>query len=456
MIQPMEHQKAMAFHWAANPRQFDQSDPGTGKTIGTLLGYALSRKDQGRLLVFAPLTILKSSWADDIDKLGSTLLWSIAHGSEAKRRAAFATASDIVIINHDGAKWLANNLDLVTGFSHLCIDESTAFKNANSLRSKAMAKITTKIPYVRIMTGTPNPNTVLDLWHQVSLLDQGKRLGKFYQFRNTCCDVQQTGPSASMQTWTDRPDAVDYVADKIKDLTIRFRREDCLDLPERQFSSMLLDCPPWVMAQYKELMEHSVLETANGKISAVHASARIRKLLQLLSGAVYDEEGAVLKVHDARYDLVMQLIEERQQCLVAYNWKHEVNALTEAAEKMGFAYGVINGATPAAERARVVERLQAGELRVVFAHPQSAGHGLTMTAATTTIWCSPTYNSEHYEQFNARTYRAGQTKKVEIIRIAFRDTKEIEVYEKLDAKVSHMSDLLSLLTSLNNPKGIAA
>ena len=79
-----------------------------------------------------------------------------------------------------------------------------------------------------------------------------------------------------------------------------------------------------------------------------------------------------------------------------------------------------------------------------------------MTAATTTIWCSPTYNSEHYEQFNARTYRAGQTKKVEIIRIAFRDTKEIEVYEKLDAKVSHMSDLLSLLTSLNNPKGIAA
>lgn len=457
MITPMEHQKQMAFHWANQPKQFDQSDPGTGKTIGTLLGYALTtQKQPGRMLVLAPLSILKSSWGDDIDKLGSTLTWDIAHGSPKKRTNAFISGANIVIMNHDGVKWLAKNLDLLDGFTHLCVDESTAFKNKDSQRSKAMAQLAGMFNYVRIMTGTPNPNTVLDLWHQVYLLDKGRRLGKFYHFRNACCDPIQTGSSPEMRQWVDREGAIDYVSDKIKDITIRFKRDDCLDLPERQFSTMLLDCPKFIRDSYDELNRHSVLETENGIISGVHASARVRKLLQLLSGAVYDADGNPVQIHTERYDLVMQLIEERQQCLVGFNWRHELTALKAAADKAGFTYGVINGDTPANKRAEIVELFQAGRLRVIFAHPQSAGHGLTMTAASTTIWCSPTYNSEHYDQFNARIYRNGQTKKTEFIRIAYRETKEVDVYEKLDNKLTHMKDLLSLLSDLSPKEGKAA
>ena len=94
--------------------------------------------------------------------------------------------------------------------------------------------------------------------------------------------------------------------------------------------------------------------------------------------------------------------------------------------------------------------MQAGQLQVVFCHPQSAGHGLTMTKATTIIWASPTYNAEHYQQFNRRIYRAGQTKRTEVIRIAADNTWEPDVYDKLEGKLNRMEELLTILTNLNS------
>ena len=94
--------------------------------------------------------------------------------------------------------------------------------------------------------------------------------------------------------------------------------------------------------------------------------------------------------------------------------------------------------------------MQAGQLQVVFCHPQSAGHGLTMTRATTVIWSSPTYNAEHYQQFNRRIYRAGQTQKTEVIQIAARNTWETDVYEKLEGKLSKMEELLDILNQLTS------
>ena len=141
----------------------------------------------------------------------------------------------------------------------------------------------------------------------------------------------------------------------------------------------------------------------------------------------------------------MQLVQERKHSLVAFNWKHERDHLVELAEKLSIKYGVIDGSTAAHKRKDIVDRMQAGQLQVVFAHPQSAGHGLTMTKATTVIWASPTYNAEHYQQFNRRIYRAGQTQRTEVIRIAAHNTWEPEVYDKLETKLGRMDELLGIL-----------
>jgi superfamily II DNA or RNA helicase len=220
-------------------------------------------------------------------------------------------------------------------------------------------------------------------------------------------------------------------------------------MPKQTIQTVQVTLPRTIMDQYNALREDSVLYTGTATINAIHAGAKVKKLLQLCTGAVYDEQGDVQSVHPERYELVMQLVQQRKHSLVAFNWRHEKEHMTALADKLKIKHDSIDGSTPAHRRKDIVDRMQAGQLQVVFCHPQSAGHGLTMTKATTVIWASPTYNAEHYQQFNRRIYRAGQTQRTEVIQIAARDTWEPEVYLKLQNKLARMDELLDILTKLN-------
>ena len=443
MQKPFEHQATTTQFILDNPRVLITSDPGTGKTRSVLDAYAQRR--EGKLLVLAPLSILAASWGDDCAKFQPGLTYAVAY---ARNRAeAFKADVDIVITNHDAVKWLIKNKQYLEGFDTLCIDEFTAFKNKDSQRSKAAARLAEHFEYRIAMSGTPNSNTILDIWHPALLVDDGERLGKrFYGFRSAVCTPQFNGFA---NVWVDKPEAQDMVAAAIKDINVRYTLEDCIDMPEQSVNTMYVDLPPKILQQYNTLAEDSVLYTGKGTINAVHAGAKVKKLLQLCTGAVYDDHGSSLMVHDARYQLVMDLIQARDHSLVAFNWRHEREKLTELSDKAGIKYDFIDGTTPAKKRKDIVDRMQAGQLQVVFAHPQSAGHGLTLTRATSIIWASPTYNAEHYQQFNRRIYRAGQTKKTEVIQIAARNTWEPDVYEKLQDKLNRMEDLLTILNKLN-------
>jgi SNF2 family DNA or RNA helicase len=442
VLPPFDHQTKTTEFILNRDATFITSDPGTGKTRSVIDAYA--QRKTGKMLVFAPLSILQSSWGDDIEKFQPDLTYSIAY---AKNREEAATADvDVVIVNHDAVKWFDKHPQHLKGFDTLVVDESTAFKNRTSQRSKAMARISKFFKYRIAMTGTPNPNTVLDTWHQLFILDEGERLGRrFFSFRQAVCTSRFNGFA---NEWHDKENAQETVASLIFDINIRFELEECIDMPEHIVSDIMIDLPPKAMKAYKQLLYDSAAELETGAVTAVHAGARATKLLQLCTGAVYNEDGEIIKCHKQRYDLVMDLVEQRAHSVVAFNWRHEREALVEEAEKRGIYFGVIDGTTPAADRTKIVESFQNGELQVIFAHPQSAGHGLTLTRGTTTIWCSPTYNAEHYTQFNRRIYRAGQTKRTETIRIAARDTWEVDVYEKLGGKVFKMSDLLATLKQL--------
>lgn len=443
MQKPFEHQATTTQFILDNPRVLITSDPGTGKTRSVLDAYAQRR--EGKLLVLAPLSILAASWGDDCAKFQPGLTYSVAYARN--RVEAFKSDADIVITNHDAVKWLLKNKQYLDGFDTLCIDEFTAFKNKDSQRSKAAARLAEHFEYRIAMSGTPNSNTILDIWHPTLLVDDGERLGKrFYGFRSAVCTPQFNGFA---NVWVDKPEAQEMIAAAIKDINVRYTLENCIDMPEQSINTMYVDLPAKIMQQYNTLAEDSVLYTGKGTVNAIHAGAKVKKLLQLCTGAVYDDHGSPLMVHDARYQLVMDLIQARDHSLVAFNWRHEREKLTELSNKAGIKYDFIDGTTPAKKRKDIVDRMQAGQLQVVFAHPQSAGHGLTLTRATSVIWASPTYNAEHYQQFNRRIYRAGQTKKTEVIQIAARDTWEPDVYEKLQDKLGRMEDLLTVLNKLN-------
>jgi superfamily II DNA or RNA helicase len=442
MYEAFEHQKVTTDFINENSRCLITSDPGTGKTR-SVLDAIVNRGT--RTLVLAPLSILEASWGDDIEKFTPELTYAVAYAKN--REQAFLGTEDVVITNHDAVKWIVKNYHVLCGFDTLVIDEFTAFKNKDSQRSKACRKIAEAFTNRIAMSGTPNSNGILDVWHPTLIVDDGERLGhRFYSFRSSVCTPRFNGFA---NEWVQKDDAEEVVAAALSDINIRYELTECIDMPEQTVSTMYVTLPKKIRKQYEGLVVDSVLYTDKATVNAVHAGAKVKKLLQICTGAVYDEYGEVVGIHNERYDLVMQLVAERKHSLVAFNWKHERDQLANTATKMGISYGIIDGSTPVNKRKEIVDRIQAGQLQVVFCHPQSAGHGLTMTKAKTVIWASPTYNAEHYQQFNRRIYRAGQTEKTEIIQIAARDTWETDVYEKLEGKVERMDDLLGILNKLN-------
>lgn len=437
------HQEETTKFIVDNPCCLVTSDPGTGKTRSVLDAHI---QWGGRTLVLAPLSILEAAWVDDIKKFQPDINYGVAFAKNRKK--VFEDSSyDMVITNFEAVNFLVKNQQLLTTFDNLVIDEFTAFKNKDAKRSKNAQELIQHFGRRVCMSGTPNTNTILDLWHPVYLVDQGQRLGnRYYSYRNQVCTPQFNGFA---NVWIDKPGIEETVADKLKDINIRFALEDCIDLPDNIMRTVYTNLSPQVARMYKTLAEESVLYTKQGTINAINAGARVKKLLQLVSGGVYDENGLTQYIHQERYDLVMDLLDVRNHSLVAFNWKHERDALVQLAEKRGYTYEVIDGETPAHKRSNIVERFQAGQLKVLFAHPQSAGHGLTLTKATTAIWCSPTYNAEHFQQFNRRIHRSGQTQKTETILIAARDTWEEQVYEKLSGKLNRMESLLTILNNLH-------
>lgn len=451
---PYDHQREIAAVKASHPRVMDGSDPGTGKSRSTLDAFS-AMKEAGtadRMLVFAPLSILRPSWEADCRKFTPHLTTSVVTAKEKFKALPPAEMADVYITNHDAIKWLADWKPPAGERWVLVIDEVPAFKNRTSQRSKAMAKFRKHFDVRWFLSGSLNSNGVCDTWHPYFLLDDGERLGRqFFGFRSQVCTPKSTGPGGQYTEWVEKPHALDVVADRTKDITVRVKFEDCLDVPENVTRHLHVDLPKKLMAQYLQLLREAALEASEGKlITAVHAGAKAQKLLQLCSGAVYDGEGSYQVLDTARTDLALDLIEAREASVCAFNWRHQRDLLVAGAEKRGIKFGVIDGSTPVKEREVIVERYQQGHLQVVFAHPQSAAHGLTLTRGTATIWPSPTSNAEHFIQFNRRIYRAGQQQKTETICISANNTREEDVYDRLGGKLEKVDHLATLMAALSS------
>ena len=440
---PYAHQKTTTDFITNTKTCLITSDPGTGKTRAVLDAHAILG---GKTLVLAPLSILEAAWGEDIHKFQPKIKYGVAYAKN--RKQVFEdNENEMVVTNFEAVNFLQKNTQYCKQFDTIVIDEFTAFKNREAKRSKNLKKIISYFTNRIAMSGTPNSNTILDIWHPALLIDDGKRLGtRFYAFRHQVCTPKFNGFA---NEWIDKPGIEEAVADKLSDISIRFALSDCIDLPDNIVRTVNTKLTPNIQKQYKTLADESVLYTKSGTVNAVNAAARVKKLLQLVTGAVYDEDGVVQFVHQERYDIVMTLVNQRAHSLVAFNWKHERDALIELANKEGITYDVIDGTVPAERRKDIVARYQAGQIKVLFCHPQSASHGLTLTRASTVIWCSPTYNAEHYQQFNQRIYRAGQTQKTETILIQARGTWEPEVYKKLNTKLGRMENLLHILKEIS-------
>ena len=419
----------------------------TGKTRTQIEAYVQRRKvGGGRALVVAPRSLLRSAWQQDFNKFAPWVRTVVATAD--KRDKAFAVAADVYIINTDGVTWLAKQKpEFFKDFDTLIIDEISSFKHHTSQRSKAINKIKGHFRYRYGLTGTPDSNTIADLWHPIYILDNGQRLGtSFYHFRQSVCTPQQTGPGPAMVKWVDRPRAEHAVGPLLADITIRHKFEDCIDIPPNYQYPI-----PYFMSTkqekvYKDMAKNAMVQLNSGQIvSTVNAAGLTTKLLQIASGAVYNEDGTYSIIDTGRYERIGELVSERKHSVVFFNWVHQKEELIKEFKAKGITYVVVDGTTTDKDREEAVRLFQAGFYRVFLGHPQSVAHGLTLTKGTTTIWANPTYNLEHWLQGNRRIYRAGQTERTETIVLLAPGTIENRVFTRMTEKGEKQTSLLEIL-----------
>ncbi len=441
----MKHQVASLKFMAPRDIVLDLSDPGTGKTFVQIMNFVKKRKAGDTMLVFAPKSLLDPAWANDIAKFAPELRVSIANAEN--REEAFAAPADVYITNTDAVRWLAKKpKKFFDRFTDLVIDEITAFKHPTSQRSKALNAIKKYFRRRAGLTGTPTSRSITDIWNQVNILDDGKRLGhSFFAFRNAVCTPKQVGPRKEMVQWEDRDGAEEVTFSLLADITVRHHFQDCIDIPDNMQYTLPYKLSPKQMRAYQEMAMTQI--TALGKlkvVTAINAAAVRTKLLQIASGAVYEHTGKYHLVDTGRYELVMDLVEERKHSIVFFLWQHQRDYIIAEAKKRGISCCVYDGSASPKVRNQMIADYQAGFYQLFLAHPASAAHGLTLTRATATIWPSATDNLEHFVQGNKRAFRNGQTQKTETIVVIAPGTCEEKLYDRMLVKNERMTNLLDL------------
>ncbi len=415
---------------------------GLGKTITTLtsINYLIYRElEIINALIIAPKRVVESVWSQEALKWEHTKHLSVVkiHGNPTKRKKAINTPADIHLISRDNIAWLCKEFKPTKDlpWDMLVIDELSSFKNNNSRRFKMLRKKRSGFKRIVGLTGTPSPNSLMDLWPQLFLLDGGERLGKFITpYRNAYFIKSFDGYSYDL-----RPGADKLIYKSIDDICISMKSKDYLDLPDIIYNTVNIQFPPKLQKQYKDFEKEQILELVNsgGPITAANAAALSIKLRQFANGAIYDEQKNWHVIHTLKLEALSELVEAANgsPILIAWSFKHDAERIKVQLSN----YNVRELKTQ-----KDIDDWNAGKIEVFMMHPASGGHGLNLQdGGNTVIWYSPDWSLELYQQLNARLHRQGQKKPVTVHRLAIEGSVDYDVLAALDSKDKGQSSLMA-------------
>lgn len=223
--------------------------------------------------------------------------------------------------------------------------------------------------------------------------------------------------------WDLRPGAREQIHKRLEPISVSMKAEDYLDLPEMQTIEKTVSLSDAALKKYRQMERDLLLEVDGETIDAVNAAALTTKLLQISSGAVYDEDGRVVPLHDEKLEALDELVEAAggENLLVFYVYRHELDRLKARYPQ------AVDIKEPDA-----IRRWKAGEIRMLLAHPASAGHGLNLqSGGHVAIWYSLTTSLELYQQACKRLHRQGQDKPVINYLLLSKDTYDEVVYHDI-------------------------
>jgi SNF2 family DNA or RNA helicase len=437
---PFDHQKTTASFLTLNRKAFCFNEQGTGKTASAIWAsdYLIAQGVIRRVLVVCPLSIMDSAWRNDLFSFAMHRKVDVAYGAAKKRRAVIEGDAEYVIINYDG---LAIVEDAIAngGFDLVIIDEATHYKNPQTTRWKTLNRLVGPSTWLWMMTGTPAAQSPTDAYGIAKLVNPTAVPKFFGSFRD------QVMRKITNFKWAPKEDATTTVH-RVLQPAIRFTKEECLDLPPMVYVKREVELTRQQKKYYKELKNKMVMEAAGEQVTAANAAVNMNKLLQISAGAVYTDKGDAVQFDIApRYKVLREVIDESsKKVLVFVPFKHTIDMLTAKLRDDGITVDVIRGDVPAPKRTEIFKRFQEQEdPKVLVIQPQSAAHGVTLTAANTVVWWAPTSSLETYAQANARVHRSGQDHKCTVVQLQGSHAEK-RVYALLDNRINVHTKMIDL------------
>jgi len=419
----------------------------TGTAINTLMYEEL---DIMSTLVIAPKRVAETVWDAEFEKWQHLkhLKVSKVIGSVKQRLAALRVKADVYTIGRDNIAWLCGLYGgSMLPFDMLVIDELSSFKNPKSIRFKALRNVQPSFKRIVGLTGTPAPNSLMDLWSQLYLLDRGQRLEKFItKYREMYFRAGKRN-GAIIYNYDITKENEARIHDKIADICMSMKAKDYLNLPGRIYNIVEIKFDDELQKLYNTFEEEQVLQLFEGQsiedgISAVNGAVLINKLLQFANGAVYDENKNYHIVHDLKIEAAEEIIEAAcgKPVLIAWTYRSDMERLMLALKKYN---------PRPLKTDQDIKDWNAGKIQVLLMHPASGGHGLNLQAGgNNIIWFGQTWSLELYEQLNARLDRQGQQAVVIIHKLVAKNTEDENVIKSQRAKSEKQNNLMEAVKAL--------
>ena len=433
--EPHEYQKRAVKFLVSNGSGQLWLDPGLGKTSITLEAFKILKQAGAvkKALILAPLRPAYAVWPEEIKKWDnfSDISITVIHGPNKDKN--LSDASDIHVINFEGLQWLAKMLNgKPFPYDMLVVDEISYLKNTRTERFKSLAVFLDKFKRRFGLTGSPAPNSLLDVFGPQLVIDRGATFGRFItHFRTNY--FYQTGFGG--YTWSLKEGAADTIHSLLSDKVLRMKAEDYLDMPELMLNRVYVELPKAAKAVYKELEDKLMIEFEQDQVTATNAAVAVGKCQQIANGAIYidGDEREVKEIHGEKLDAVEELVEglNGKPCLIGYHFKHDLQRL-----KTLFPHAPHIGSGIAGKDLKtIIDKWNRGEYPVLLAHPQSAGHGLNLQGAGhAVIWFSNTWSLEIYDQFIRRLWRQGQRNNIVVHQIIAKDTIDEAIVSAISGK----------------------
>ncbi len=441
---PFPHQVTTAEFLVVNKRNFDFSDIGTGKTLAHVWAadYLMRRGDVQTVLILTTLSTVYSVWRSEILTVRPDAPITMLVGPK-KRRVIALEVNEVgfFVTNHDAVKTLKAEL-IARKWDLIIVDEGTAFKNGGAARTKNLIALSSAVDRVWWLTGTPTPNSAMEIWAQAKAVRPDLTPRYFSRFRNSVAQRQ------GLYKWAMRPGWEAEVA-KFVTPVIQFDRDQCIKLPSRAYREITFPMASDVKGVYNSMLKEMVSELAAGTITAVNGAVRAQKLLQIASGIVYGDGGEVVIIEAAfqpRIDVLKELASTGESLIVYFPFKHMLKEAHKRLQASGVDTSTVSGDTPLKERTALFDRFQAGYKQILLMHPKVVAHGITLTASRSITWFAPITSNEVFTQANGRITRAGQ-KRRQLVFLMAASPVERKLYAALQAKQNVQQGFLDYLRS---------